>query len=96
LVAGGSCQEMGPAVDFSPRVGRFGAGVPGPKSSPARSALSCHPPEERLRPGVGDWARAVWRVRCGCAGLETRLDCLDNTFYEREREFDAALEPICE
>jgi EAL domain-containing protein (putative c-di-GMP-specific phosphodiesterase class I) len=31
------------------RVGDVRFGLPGPKSSPARSALSCHPPEERLR-----------------------------------------------
>ena len=50
-VASGACQEMGPAGDcFLLGVpGSFG--VPGLEtSSPARSALSCHPPAGRLRP----------------------------------------------
>ena len=47
--AGGSCQEMGPpsTLRSTPRQRACRAGSP--QSSPARSALSCHPPEERLR-----------------------------------------------
>jgi hypothetical protein len=55
--AGGSCQEMEPAVDFAgegaPPLRRVGMR----QSSPARSALSCHPPEKRLLPRARATAR---------------------------------------
>src|SRR4051794_7995461 len=41
---------MEPAVDFFLHAAALRSAVPGAKqSSPARSALSCHPPEDRLR-----------------------------------------------
>jgi hypothetical protein len=47
--AGGSSQEMEPAVDFAVRAAPpLHAGARTAQSS-ARSALSCHPPEKRLR-----------------------------------------------
>jgi hypothetical protein len=49
-VAGGSCHEMGPAVDFAVHAHITAPPPPRtPQSSPARNALSCHPPECRLR-----------------------------------------------
>ena len=58
-VAGRACQEMEPAGDCFLHRSSARRRVPGPEtSSPARSALSCHPPEERLRPGGGGNARS--------------------------------------
>jgi hypothetical protein len=49
--AGGSCQEMGPAVDFAVHASPpLHHSARTPQSSPARNALSCHPPEKRLPP----------------------------------------------
>jgi len=48
--AGGSCQEMEPAGDFAARARHRPDALRNEQSSPARSALSCHPPEIRLHP----------------------------------------------
>ncbi len=48
-MAGGSCQEMEPAVDFFSTLSRFGLGCRGRTKLAGPSALSCHPPEDRLR-----------------------------------------------
>jgi hypothetical protein len=48
--AGGSCQEMEPAGDFAARARHRPDALRNEQSSPARSALSCHPPEMRLHP----------------------------------------------
>jgi hypothetical protein len=51
--AGGSCQEMEPAGDFAARARHRPDALRNEQSSPARNALSCHPPENRLRPRTG-------------------------------------------
>jgi hypothetical protein len=68
--AGGSCQEMEPAGDFAARARHRPDASRNEQSSPARNALSCHPPEIRLHPCTARAAIRTERRRVPLIPLE--------------------------